>query len=403
MDEKQLADLVLATIDKRLDEFAKNRQNKSIFDIKKGRIDMVAKGFRELRDESPETVVACVKFGRFVKGIALAGLYGAQTATSMIKELHPDDPDTLSSLNKALGVTVSSDGGFTVDSVLIAEMIPYLYSKLAVTKLGARRLPMPKGNATIPRIDTKSTFSWIGENKIVPKSQQVLGAIKLIGKKGGAIVPVSNDLLRSADIAADLWITQDVVISLQLALDYAALYGTGTEFQPSGLTKLLPSAQQIGSASTVMTADIPGSIKGQLMAANVPMINLGWIINGWMWSWLFNLKTTTGAYIYREEMSQGKLLGDPFVISNQLSVTNPTGYGSTMYTDLFFGDWSEFIWAEQLAMEITASREATYYDGANNVSAFANDQTVIRALTVVDFNLRHTASFIRGTYKLAAS
>lgn len=402
--EKELAklidDLMDSKIDKMIDkiEARLTPKNKSaLFDPQRAVVEATAKACREFRNEPVETQAAAILMGRFMKGIGLSAQYGNTQAMAMIKNMHPSDREIGGLLEKALGVSVPSDGGYTVPEITVAEMIPYLYSKVSVTRLGARRLPMLNGNMKMPRMDSTAGFYWGAENQVITKSQQVLGSVNFAGKKGTALVPVSNDLLRSASIAADLWITNDVVIKTQLGCNYAFLYGTGSANMPSGLDTLLPAAQKKGASSTPLLADIPAYMKGLLLSANVPMISLGWIFNGMTYTWLYNLKTTTGAYIYRDELNKGNLLGDPYVIDNAIT-TGGTTFGTDTYSDLFYGDWSEFVIGEQLSLEVTASKEATYYDGSTNVSAFANDQTVIRAITVLDCNVRHTASFVQGTY-----
>ena len=69
-----------------------------------------------------------------------------------------------------------------------------------------------------------------------------------------------------------------------------------------------------------------------------------------------------------------------------------------------FGDFSEFAWGEQTLLELEQSREATYKDSNGNLqSAFANDLTLIRAISRHDFNVKHAVSFVLATYKLASS
>ena len=53
---------------------------------------------------------------------------------------------------------------------------------------------------------------------------------------------------------------------------------------------------------------------------------------------------------------------------------------------------------EQGALEIETSREGSWTDDAGNlVSAFENDQTLIRAINNVDTGLRHDESFAVAT------
>lgn len=344
-----------------------------------------------------------VKFGRFIKGSIFAkgdpdkGLYFAE-------KCWPEDAEMKSLFEgvkaKTLTVGVPTDGGFLVPQVLADEIIPFLYAAAVIRRSGARVIDMPSGNLSIPRLNATSQFNWVGESKPAVKSQQQFGDVRLSGKKGAVLVPISNDLIRSSAASADAFITNDIVTILGLNLDYAGFYGPGTQYSPAGIQTILASqlsANQFLNPAVTLTADVLATIVGKLIQGNVPMVTPGWVISGNVWAFLFNLKTTTGAYIYRAEMETGKLLGYPFLISNQLYTT-----GQTLVNDFFFGDWNEFLWGEQMEIRIDTSTEASYTDGGtNNISAFDRDQTVIRALTVVDFNLRHPASFVQAQYKLS--
>jgi HK97 family phage major capsid protein len=89
-------------------------------------------------------------------------------------------------------------------------------------------------------------------------------------------------------------------------------------------------------------------------------------------------------------MDKGLLLGFPFKINNNLTV----GTDAHGLTDIVFGDFSQFLVGETLGLQIAVSQEATYYDGKELVSAFANDQTVMRALLREDFGVRYKDAFV---------
>jgi len=338
---------------------------------------------------------------RYIKLLAAAGGDDSKVGDACKKMYPNDDFLNYAVEQKAASATILTEGGSLVPEILATEMIQLLYNELSVMNLGARRIPMPNGNMTIPRMDTGASVGYIGENTNLGKTQQVFGDVRLSAKKLGAIIPVSNDLIRSSSLAADTYIRDDLVRQMRIKMDYVTLYGSGSSNEPAGLTNLITaSTQKVGSSTTAFTSDIPVDMLGKLYQANVPMVNPGWIINGSTYAYLLNLKTSTGAYIYREEMLQAKtLIGIKYVVSNQSSFTA----GSPGYVDLWVGDFSEFVIGEQMAMQVEASREAAYYDGANTVSAFQRDQTVIRAISVHDFNIRHPVSFVQGTYKLATT
>ncbi len=344
-----------------------------------------------------------IKFAKFAKVVLLSG-NDFQKALDVSGKVYPDDKE-LQGYFKALTTSTPSEGGFAVPEQLSSDIIQFLYPKLAYSKLGARRVDMPNGNLNIPRFDARAASSYIGETKPAAATKPTIGNVRGSSKKLAALIPISNDLLRSSNPSLDAFVRDDLVMSLQLSRDYYAFYGPGTQFSPAGIATQLTSSEKMGSTSTALTADVPGAMLGALMAKNIPMISVGWAFNGWIWSWLYNLKTTTGAYIYRDEMNKGMLLGQPFVVSNQIQSSNlaaGTAPTTSDYGDIFLGDWSEFIEFVQLDMELMASKEASFVDeSGNTVSAVQNDLTVLRALSLHDFGLRHKESFVQGTYKFS--
>jgi len=395
MGEKTIVDLVNESvagavqpaIDKAMAEVQKKYA--SIYD---GAAEERAK--KGIKDPEPG-----IRIARYAKCV-LAAETGKGDLEFWAKSIYPNDTELQAYTKTAMSVSTPSEGGYAVPEVLSSEIIQYLYPKLVLTKLGARKVDMPNGNLSIPRFNATSSAYYIGENRAATKSQATLGSVKLSAKKLAVLVPISNDLIRSASPIADAMIRDDMVQISQLKRDYVAFYGAGTLYTPSGLAALLTTTEKYGGASTAFTADIPGYLLGELMGKNIPMISVGWTFSGRAWAYLYNLKTSTGAYIYRAEMDQGKLLGYPFFVSNQIAYTA----GSPGYVDIFLGDFSEYYDAVQMEMQMEASREATYVDDAGaTISAFSNDQTVLRLLTLHDYNVRHKESFIQGTYKLATS
>ena len=346
-----------------------------------------------------------ITMARLAKCIAIAkndpekALFIAAGRNNEAKGMYGSDKKLHAAL-KALSVTTPSAGGFLVDEVLSDDFIPLLTSKTAVLELGARKIPMPSGNINIPRVTGGATAYYQGENANTTISQQTLGNVHLSSKKLTVLVPISNDLIRNASMAADVLVRDDMINQANLKIDYTAMYGEGTEYAPLGIKKNCDTANiSIATGTGTLSADIPGTMVGTLHGKNVPMISPGWIFNSTIWSSLYNLKTTTNQYIYRDEMRGGTLEGHPFRISNQITTANSTA--GTTYFDMFFGDFSEFLFGEEMAFEIMASNEASYYDGSSTVSAFNLDQTVLKITCKHDFALRHSASFLVWNYPSA--
>ena len=345
-------------------------------------------------------------FTRAIKCLTLAKndpdkalFYAKGSADNSKNGMYPDDK-AVQALLKQLSATTPSEGGFLISEQYARDIIPMLMSKTAVMELGARRVPMPGGNLNLPKLTGGATSYYIGENQNATKSQQTFGNVKLSSKKLVTLVPVSNDLIRNSSPEADTIVRDDMVQQMRLKIDYTAMYGDGTAYTPIGIKKSVATANiSVATGTATLSADIPGTMIGALMLDNVPMISVGWIFNARIWNAFYNLKTTTNQYIYRDEMNRGTLNGFPFRMSNQITTANSTA--GTTYFDMFLGDFSEFMFGDEMSFEFMASNEASWYDGSSLQSAFSLDQTVLKITAKHDMALRHNSAFQVWQYPYA--
>jgi HK97 family phage major capsid protein len=326
---------------------------------------------------------------------------------AMIAEKDYKNDKFITGCFKALTSGTPSEGGFAVPEILSSVIIDTLNPNLVYSKLGSTRIDMPNGNMRIPRFDARAAATYIGETKAGAATKQTIGNIVGSSKKLSAIIPISNDLIRNANAGFTSFVQNSLVTTLKLKKDYTALYGDGGANSPAGIKTQILSGQKIGSSTTAFTADTPANLMSICMASDVPGLAYGWAFNAYHFNYLFNLKTTTGAYIYRDEMNQGKLLGHPFVVSNQVysdNLAGKTAPTTSNYGEMFFGDWSEFIEFVQLDMELMAFKEASFVDeSGTTLSCMQNDMTALRAICLHDFGLKHTEAFAISTNKYAAT
>jgi HK97 family phage major capsid protein len=395
MKVDELKDLIKETVSEQIAPLQETqRKYENIF---------VQKHQEEVKAPSPED--AGLTMARAIKCLCLAkndpegALSYATGGQHPSKAMYPTDKQ-VHALLKDLSATTPSEGGFLIGERYSAEIIPLLLSKTCVMELGGRLVPIPGGNLNMPKLTGGATSYYVGESQDATKSQQTFGNVKLSSKRNVTLVPVSNDLIRNASYAADVMIRDDMINQMKLKIDYTAMYGTGTAYTPLGIKNSITTANiTIASAAATLSADIIGTMVGNLMNTNVPMLKPGWIFNSKIWSALYNLKTTTNQYIYRDEMKGGKLEGFPFGISNQITTANSTA--GTTYFDIFLGDFSEFLFGDEMAFEFMASKEASWYDGSSYQSAFTQDQTVLRITSKHDMALRHDSAFLVWNYPTA--
>lgn len=332
-------------------------------------------------------------FGRAVKCIHASG--GDVERAAFTAERKFNDTEMAREF-KALSAISPADGGYLVPEVYANEIIELLYPATVIYALGARRLGMANGNLNIPKLKTGSRALFTGEARALPKTAPKFGNLKLSAKKLTALIPMSNDLLRSTNFDNDVIVGQDITKQMALGVDYGALLGTGGEFQPLGIIRnknvlnvdVTTLDAEYASKNGVLTAAFPNYLIASVLKNNVYADGLGFVFNTSVEQFFKSLRDNVGGFIFAEEMNDSHTLaGYPYRATNLLETTGGK-------TSIIFGNWNDLVIGEQGALEIETSREGSWTDDTGNlISAFENDQTLIRAINNVDTGLRHDESF----------
>lgn len=136
----------------------------------------------------------------------------------------------------SLQVSDATRGGFTIGTdVLGGEMIELLRNKMYVGRLGAKQLTGLVGNIAIPRVTGGATAFWLAETGNAPASAQTFGQIALTPHRLVGNTAYSKELLIQSSISIESFVREDLMTVLALALDLAAINGTGANGQPVGV------------------------------------------------------------------------------------------------------------------------------------------------------------------------
>ena len=131
--------------------------------------------------------------------------------------------------------SVGGSGGILVETQLLASsFIDMLRNQAQVLNLGATFLTGLVGNVDIPRRATGATTYWVGESGNVTNSTGTLEKMSLTPRTVGALCTFSRKMILQSTPDIDMLIRQDFVEGIALAIDLAALFGTGTN-QPTGI------------------------------------------------------------------------------------------------------------------------------------------------------------------------
>ena len=328
-----------------------------------------------------------------------------QEAASLYGESHP--------VTRALVAGQGSAGGFIVPPDYMNEVIELLRPMAVVRGAGPRVIPMPRGTMTLPGQASAASASYGTETGAIGASQPGLNSIVASYKKLRALVPVSNDMMRYADPAVDAFVRDDLVKVLALREDLAFLMGDGTQDSPRGFLSFANAfASTVGtflttgnstaaaggnfitstSNYTLATAsnELGGAVN-KLDVANVPDFKRCWFMHPRSFNYLYNVQNSLGVYVYRDELSKGTLLGYPVKKTTQIGANFYNADGSqTDCSFVFLVEMTEDMILDSMSLELAVSREGSYVDGSGaTVSAFQNDQTLIRAIAEHDHQMRH--------------
>ncbi len=298
---------------------------------------------------------------------------------------------------KALSATVGSEGGYLIPETYADQIIELLYPKTVIFELGAQKVPLANGNLNIPKMTAGSRAMWGGEKRKIQTTQPAFGNMRLSAKRLQAIVPQTKELLMSSSLSSDQLFANDLMRRMQLGLDYGALYGKGGEFEPMGIVynkgiEVLDAKnleKELADGNGSITADLPVYVRSKAFMKNIDDTAAGWTMNSMLEGIFMNMKTSTGTYIYRDEMIGGKLLGFPYKVCNQIGVSNGG-------TELFFGNWADLLVGDQMGLETYTTLDGSWTDEEGREhNAFDENMAATRATMYDDIGVRHDESFLR--------
>lgn len=295
---------------------------------------------------------------------------------------------------RAMSMGTGSAGGYIVPTIYIAELIELLRAEAICMALGATVLPDLQGSPVqIPRQSGGATGYWVAENAAITSSDLTLEQLSLTPKKVGALVKLSNSLIKLANPSAEALIRRDISSCIALQIDLKAMRGTGSSNQPTGINSTDSiNNVDIGDNGGSLTWDHLLDMEYELALDNALKGKLGFAFHPTTKRTLMKRKVaqysgdTGGSYIV-DPMTESLFqvwLGYPYRMTTQIPINLTKGSGTSL-TEIYFGNWAELIIGQWGGMEIALSTETS--------DAFEKDQTWIRILQEVDIAVRHPQSF----------
>ena len=271
-------------------------------------------------------------------------------------------------------LATSTGSQLVTEANLIGSFIQLLRNQSAVLGLGATRLSGLVGNMKIPRQTGATTAYWLGNEGVTPitPSTPAFGQLLLQPKDVASLTPVSHQMLKQSDISVENMILNDMAQSVALAVDVAAIRGSGVDGQPHGIV----GTTGVGTFDTDGTNTYSDVVSAQqdLMTANALNPGCAYLADGNSAGLLMGRSrfANTDTPIWDGSLMAGTMAGFPCRASNQM-----------LANTMLFGWWPSLIIAEWGVLEVAIDDT---YDFAKGISA-------LRTWYTVDVGLRQPTAF----------
>jgi len=273
---------------------------------------------------------------------------------------------TLNSADEAALFTDDFRGG---------DFIDVLRNASSVMQAGARMLSGLSGDVKIPKKLTAASSAWIStEGGNAAESEMTVGSVSMVPRTLGAFTDVTRQLLIQSSLDVEALMRDDLATAIALAIDKAALEGTGLNGQPLGILNTVGVNYVAAFAAAIPTfAEVVG-LETALGEDNALMGNLAYILPAGMYGGLKTKEKANNTAQFVVEPG-GTMNGYRAIVSNQATAGN-----------LYFGNFSDLLVGFFGGLDLTVDPYTNSRSGTVRIVA----------LQSCDVAVRHAVSFAYG-------
>ena len=277
-----------------------------------------------------------------------------------------------------LTVGTATAGGHTVATNLLASsFIDLLRNKMSVTAMGAQFLTGLIGNIAIPRQTGGAAAYWVAESGPPTESAAAFDQVAMSPKTVGAYSDISRKLLLQSSIDIEAFVRNDLATVMALAIDLAALNGTGASNQPRGVLQTSGIGSVAGGTNGLAPtwANIV-DLETAVAIANADVGTMGYLTNAKVRG---KLKTTSkvsgqNGFIWEG----GELNGYRAGVSNQVPSNLTKGTSNGVASAIVFGNWADLIIGQWGTLDLLVDPYSNSTSGTVRVVAMQDVDVAVR-------------------------
>lgn len=279
--------------------------------------------------------------------------------------------------------SATAGGNLVATDLLAGNFIEALRSRSYVRQAGATVLSGLIGDVAIPSMNAPTTAYWVAENSAPTEGAPTYRQVTMNPKTVSAYVDISRHLMHQATPNIDAIVRKDVVTSLASAVDKAALVGSGSSNQPTGITATSGiGSHAIGTnggapswASVVETWETVATDSADLGALN-------WFTTPKIVAKMMQTAKVSSTDSVMIMNSQNDLMGYNLYSTTQLPDDLTKGNQSAS-SPLIFGNFNDLIIGEFGNLDVMVDPYSLSTTGATRIASFYD----------VDIAVRHAQSF----------
>ena len=301
------------------------------------------------RDKTREAAIT-IPVDMLSRGITL----GAETARGVTQRLIAQAARSsreMQALYRDLVAGTTTAGGNVVATELWgSSFIDLLRNAMVLDKLGITWLRDLNGNVAIPSQTGGATAYWVAEGGAPTESQATFGQVVLTPKTVAAYTDYSRRLLLQASIDVEAFVRADLAMILGLEIQRAALNGSGTSNEPTGLLNINGIGSVAGGTNGLAPAyshlvDLETAIGN----SNGDTTNLAYLTNTKVRGTLRKTQefaSTNGKPVWTSMAGQpgvGEVLGYGAYVTNAVPSNLTKGTSSGVCSAIVAGNWIDLM------------------------------------------------------------
>jgi HK97 family phage major capsid protein len=285
-------------------------------------------------------------------------------------------------LQKSLATDTNGGGSF-IPTPVSERIFDLSRANARVMQAGALTMDMPDGNMTLVRVTGDPATAWKAENASGSHSDVTFAPVELKRKMLFSNVKITLELIYSAGNAEQA-VRNAISQAMGLAMDKAALNGSGTGAEPEGILNT-SGIQTVTVGGTLSNyADFLSAV-GKLRSVNVADADMDALVHSRVATDLEGLQDSDNNPLVPPRPIRQMQDDNRWHITNQLPLS-----GSPETSDAIVGDFSNVVFGITRQIAIETSMEAADSTG----SAWMDGQVWVRAYGLMDTAILRPDHFV---------